>query len=397
MKGKWGRTERSETPGREALNRKERAWRIGRPILILAISLVIVFAIASFGYQYVMNHFIRPVDASDTTPVTVEIKRGSSTSAIADALYQSELIRNKAMFKIYVDFTGQGGKLRSGTYVFTRDMEIEDIVDILIKGDGKVQESIKFTLTEGMTVEAMAQSLVDQGVLSSGSRFVELCKSATNFRTSNELIAAIPEEAIENGRRIAMEGYLFPDTYEVYVGSTEETIINRMITRFYGIITEEYLLRAAEMDMTIDEVVILASLIEKEAKTADFKKVSAVFHNRLNSDMMLQSDAAIKYMLGSNKLVFSSEELKTDSPYNTHLYKGLPVGPICNPGKAAIEAALWPDETMIQDKYLYFCLKEPNSGELVFARTLEEHNQNVAQYRTLWEQADAASGTAVNP
>lgn len=196
-----------------------------------------------------------------------------------------------------------------------------------------------------MTVEAMAQSLVDQGVLSSGSRFVELCKSATNFRTSNELIAAIPEEAIENGRRIAMEGYLFPDTYEVYVGSTEETIINRMITRFYGIITEEYLLRAAEMDMTIDEVVILASLIEKEAKTADFKKVSAVFHNRLNSDMMLQSDAAIKYMLGSNKLVFSSEELKTDSPYNTHLYKGLPVGPICNPGKAAIEAALWPDET----------------------------------------------------
>lgn len=397
MKGKWGRMERSETSSREALNRKERAWRIGRPVLILAISLVIVFAIASFGYQYVMNHFIRPVDASDTTPVTVEIKRGSSTSAIADALYQSELIRNKAVFKIYVDFTGQGGKLRSGTYVFTRDMEIEDIVDILIKGDGKVQESIKFTLTEGMTVEAMAQSLVDQGVLSSGSRFVELCKSATNFRTSNELIAAIPEEAIENGRRIAMEGYLFPDTYEVYVGSTEETIINRMITRFYGIITEEYLLRAAEMDMTIDEVVILASLIEKEAKTADFKKVSAVFHNRLNSDMMLQSDAAIKYMLGSNKLVFSSEELKTDSPYNTHLYKGLPVGPICNPGKAAIEAALWPDETMIQDKYLYFCLKEPNSGELVFARTLEEHNQNVAQYRTLWEQADAASGTAVNP
>ena len=397
MKGKWGRMERSETSSREALNRKERAWRIGRPVLILAISLVIVFAIASFGYQYVMNHFIRPVDASDTTPVTVEIKRGSSTSAIADALYQSELIRNKAVFKIYVDFTGQGGKLRSGTYVFTRDMEIEDIVDILIKGDGKVQESIKFTLTEGMTVEAMAQSLVDQGVLSSGSRFVELCKSATNFRTSNELIAAIPEEAIENGRRIAMEGYLFPDTYEVYVGSTEETIINRMITRFYGIITEEYLLRAAEMDMTIDEVVILASLIEKEAKTADFKKVSAVFHNRLNSDMMLQSDAAVKYMLGSNKLVFSSEEIKTDSPYNTHLYKGLPVGPICNPGKAAIEAALWPDETMIQDKYLYFCLKEPNSGELVFARTLEEHNQNVAQYRTLWEQADAASGTAVNP
>lgn len=160
---------------------------MGRPILILAISLVIVFAIASFGYQYVMNHFIRPVDASDTTPVTVEIKRGSSTSAIADALYQSELIRNKAMFKIYVDFTGQGGKLRSGTYVFTRDMEIEDIVDILIKGDGKVQESIKFTLTEGMTVEAMAQSLVDQGVLSSGSRFVELCKSATTSAPATSL------------------------------------------------------------------------------------------------------------------------------------------------------------------------------------------------------------------
>ena len=142
--------------------------------------------------------------------------------------------------------------------------------------------------------------------------------------------------------------------------------------------------------MTIDEVITLASIIEKEAKTADFAKVSAVFHNRIDRDQRLESCATIQYFKNERKLVWTTEELREDSPYNTYLYSGLPVGPICNPSKNAIEAALYPDEQMMEEGYLFFCLGDPDTGELLFAKTLEEHERNKAEYEPLWEAHDAA-------
>lgn len=377
---------------------QSKAWRALRPAAIFLLSAALVAIVVLSGYNFLMNHFYRPVDPQNTAPVTVEIKGGSSVSAIARVLYdeqedgepgENQLIRNKAVFKVFVDFMGLGSKLRSGSYTMDRTMTIPQIVEQLAAGDGKIQQVIKFTLTEGMTVEAMAQSLVEQGVLKSAERFLELCKTRKGL-TGNELIS-IPEDTAAE-RKYALEGYLFPDTYEVYAGSSEESVINRLTNRFYGILSEDYILRAEELNMTIDQVVTLASLIEKEAKSADFTKVSAVFHNRLDAGMPLQSDATIQYLLGEKKLVFTSDELATESPYNTYKNTGLPLGPICNPGRAAIEAALYPDEAYRRGKYLYFCLKEPESGELAFAKTLEEHNENIARYRALWVEADQKQG-----
>ena len=144
--------------------------------------------------------------------------------------------------------------------------------------------------------------------------------------------------------------------------------------------------------MTVDEVITLASLIQKEAKEKDFAKVSAVFHNRLKTNSTLGSDVTVQYVLNSKKLNLSTEDIEVDSPYNTYKYPGLPPGPICNPGRAAIEATLWPDEDYIEQNMLYFCLADPNTNELVFAKTLEEHNQNVEKYRPLWEAYDAENG-----
>ena len=139
--------------------------------------------------------------------------------------------------------------------------------------------------------------------------------------------------------------------------------------------------------MTLDEVITLASLIEKEAQLPDdFAKVSAVFHNRLKNNMPLQSCASLSYILKEKKYTFSELELSVDSEYNTYQNTGLPVGPICNPGKAAIEAALYPNESYLNDGYLYFCngnLKVSN--ELVYAKTYEEHNKNVETYKQYWE------------
>lgn len=144
--------------------------------------------------------------------------------------------------------------------------------------------------------------------------------------------------------------------------------------------------------MTMDDVLTLASMIEREAKTADFAKVSAVFHNRLAQDMTLGSDVTIKYYLNSEKMALTDSDLSVESAYNTYRNKGLPVGPICNPSTDAIVAALYPDEQYRQQGYLYFCSKDPNSGELYFSKTLEEHEAAVAQYRPLWIEYDESRG-----
>ena len=144
--------------------------------------------------------------------------------------------------------------------------------------------------------------------------------------------------------------------------------------------------------MTMDEVFTLASMIEKEAKTADFAKVSAVFHNRLKAGMTLGSDVTVKYASGSQKMYLNDNDLAVDSPYNTYTHKGLPVGPVCNPSMDAIVAALYPDEQYVAQKYLYFCSTDPASGELHFSKTLEEHNAAVAMYRPLWEEYDKSRG-----
>ncbi len=193
-------------------------------------------------------------------------------------------------------------------------------------------------------------------------------------------------------RKVPLEGYLFPDTYLVYRDADTQSIVNKFLQRFQQIYTPEYEARASELNMTTDEVITLASLIQMEAKTGDFKKVSAVFHNRLKANMKLGSDVTVQYVLGKKKLNLTSEDTAVDSPYNTYKYTGLPVGPICNPGKDAIEAALWPDEDFISQNILYFCLADPETNELVYARTLEEHNQNVEKYRPLWEAYDKKHG-----
>ena len=142
----------------------------------------------------------------------------------------------------------------------------------------------------------------------------------------------------------------------------------------------------------MDQVLTLASLIEKEAKESDFARVSAVFRNRLRAGMKLQSDVTIHYITGVRRMSLTQEELNLASPYNTYLNAGLPVGPVCNPSAAAIKAALYPDETLVAEKYLYFCAKEPESGELYFSRTLEEHERAVAVYAPLWQKFDQDRG-----
>ncbi|MBR5804538.1 MAG: endolytic transglycosylase MltG [Clostridia bacterium] len=366
-----------------------RIWKSIRPFCVVVVSVLVVYLISVFSVRYFLSNYINPVDVHDATPIEVVIPESASASRIAQILYNARgedekgLITNTAVFKVYVDFIGKASSLQAGTYILSRNMTLKQIVDVICEGNGQ-KEVVKFTIPEGYTVLDIAKTLLDKNLIPDESKFLSLCES----REANEsfsFIAQLPESA-EKSRTFIMEGYLFPDTYEVYADGSVQAIIIKFVNRFNDVFTEDYLLRAEELGMTVDEVVTLASLIEREAKNADdFGKVSAVFHNRLKEGMKLQSCASLSYILGINKYTFSSSEMETDSLYNTYKYEGLPVGPICNPGETAIRAALYPNQEYLDDGYLYFCNGNISlSSDLVFAKTYEEHQKNVELYQAYW-------------
>ena len=367
--------------------RREKVWRILRPIVAALLSLGLV-ALAMIGaIRYVLSHFVYPVDAEDNTPIQVEIPAGASASRIAFLLYNARgqdepgLIVSTASFKVYVDFTGKANALKAGTYVLSRNMTIPEIVNILCAGN-EGRRVTRFTIPEGYTADQIAQALYEAGMLEEQEGFLALCKDGT-------LLSVGYLDPLQNpsDRRYALEGYLFPDTYEVYEDAAAADILKKMLNRFAVVFTEEDAERARALNLTTDQAITLASMIEKEAAAdEDFARVSAVFHNRLRQGMPLESCATLSYALGVKKYTFTDTELATVSPYNTYRNKGLPVGPICNPGRAAIQAALYPSEEYLSEGYLYFCNMNPKqTNRLVFSKTYEEHRSNVVKYSPFWE------------
>ncbi|MGN0991168.1 MAG: endolytic transglycosylase MltG [Candidatus Ventricola sp.] len=365
-------------------------WRILRPALVFLASFVIVCGLVYTGYRKIDAMFFAPIDAKDTTVVEFEVASGSSLSTVARNLEEAGLIHNHSVFKYMADFMGMGQKIQSGDYELTRAMSATDILDELISGDGKPLTA-RITIIPGWTVEDIADYLVESKILKNTDEFLSLCAAGETY-SGYYFIEDMLGTDDSDQRIYALEGYLSPNTYEIYTSSSADTIIKRLLSQTEAAYSLSYDERAQELGMTMDEVFTLASMIEKEAKTADFAKVSAVFHNRLKRGMTLGSDVTVKYASGSEKMVLSGSDLSVESPYNTYTRKGLPVGPICNPSMDAVVAALYPDEQYLAQKYLYFCSKDPDSGELYFSKTQAEHDAAVAMYRPLWEEYDRRRG-----
>lgn len=369
-------------------SKDSRLWAFLRPIVIFAIAALIVWILVDRIATEVRTRFFEPVNASDRTAIEVVIPKGASLSQISDILFDNDLIRNKQVFKFYTDFTDNASKLKAGTYTLSRSMNYDDIIYEL-RQSVDVAPTTVVTLPEGLTILSFAD-LLTNGDVTDSLLYQQLCQSGAGM--------PLPDAILESGvdiadRRYALEGYLFPDTYEFYRQSSPEDVVQKQLARFDEVITEEHKERAEELGMTFDEVVTMASLIEKEAKAPQFAQVAAVFHNRLQEEMPLQSDASVSYGLGiTNRINLTTEELETDTPYNTYTNTGLPIGPIGNPGLAAIEAVLYPDKELMDNEYLYFALTDPETGVLAFSRTLEEHNAVVEQWRGAWEAWDAQGG-----
>lgn len=361
-------------------------WHLLRPILIFLCSALVIVGLVSTFWGRVSSAVIDPVDKQDTREVTFVIESGDSLTRVANRLEQEHLIRNRSVFKYYADFMGFGQKIQAGEYTLTRAMTIDQIANRLTQGDGKpIVRTI--TVIPGWTVENISAYLVEQNAISDAAIFLSKAKSGAEY-SAYYYVSDVLRSPDAARRRYVLEGYLAADTYEVFTNATEDDIIRKLLSQTEAVFPDTHHARAEELNMSMDEVLTLASLIEKEAKTADFARVSAVFHNRLNTDMTLGSDVTIKYVLGVKRMVLSQADLDIDSPFNTYQNKGLPPGPICAPSPKAIEAALYPDESFLAEKYLYFCSKNPDTGELHFSRTLAEHEQAVKVYLPLWEAFD---------
>ena len=365
-------------------------WTALRPLLLALCVAVVVAGVVMGGWNWVNRSFFAPVDAEDRDEITFVVSSGSSLTRVANNLEEAGLIHNRTVFKYVADFLGYGQKIQSGEYKVNRAMSMQQIMELLTTGDGNpITRNI--TIIPGWTVRDIAAYLKEQKAIENEADFLAMCQSGTAF-SAYYYIADVLASPNAASRLFALEGYLAPDTYEIYVSATPEDILRKLLSQTEAVFTEEYHARAEALGMTMDQVITMASMIEKEAKNPDFAKVSAVFHNRLKKNMTLGSDVTVKYASGVKRMALTESDLQVASPYNTYLVKGLPLGPICSPSPAAIRAALYPDEQYVQDEYLYFCSKDPNTGELHFSRTLQEHELAVSIYAPLWQAYDREKG-----
>lgn len=365
-------------------------WRLIRPLMVGLVSVIIVLGLLGSGWNAIYGNFLAPTDVSDRTDVAFAVESGQSLTKVANNLEAAGLIRNRSVFKYYCDFAGMGQKIQAGNYVLNRTMTMAEIADQLTRGDGNpIVRNI--TLIPGWTIEDFADKLYTDGVITDKEGFLALCRTGESFNDYYYINTVLSTKDVGQ-RKYVLEGYLSPNTYEVYTDATNEDIIRKLLSQTENAFPADAQDRAEEMGYTMDQMLSLASMIEKEAKAEDMAKVSAVFHNRLKAGMKLQSDVTIHYITGVLKMSLDNSDLALNSPYNTYQVTGLPLGPVCNPSEEAINAALYPDETYVAENYLYFCAKDPESGELHFSKTLREHEQAVAIYAPLWQKYDEERG-----
>ncbi|OEF99233.1 hypothetical protein BHF71_09585 [Vulcanibacillus modesticaldus] len=329
--------------------------------------LFIIFGLIIISFtSFFVSYQIQAVNPTEKEKFTVTIPQGSSTSEIAEILKKEQLIKNKLFFKSYVNYLGYDMQLKAGYYELSRSMNLTQIIKIIAKGNNKI-DSVRFTIPEGYTVEQIAARLAQQGLVQQ-DKFIQLAKDGDFDYT---FIKQIPDN---KDIKYRLEGYLFPNTYEVKKGATEREIINLMLEQFAKEWDPSWDKLIADKQLTIHQIVTIASIIEREVMVEKERPiVSGVIYNRLNKNWKLQIDATIQYILGKQKERLMYADLEVDNPYNTYLNNGLPPGPISNPGLSSIKAALFPEN----NDYFFYVTKKNNTGEHYFATTYNEHLRNI--------------------
>lgn len=323
------------------------------------ISLIIsLFLLAVF--IYVCFEIYMPLNPTSHETITYTAQKGMGDDEIAKELEKVGVIRSSWFFRFYVVASFQHSSLQAGRYNLSSRMSIYQIVKKMAQGN-----VIKDTLVilEGWDIRDIGKYLETKNI----------CSQADFIKAANKDYSSEFEFLKDKPKDISLEGYLFPDTYQTSGVESCDDIVLSMLSNFDKKLTPVLRAETIKQGKTITEIITMASIIEKEVgKTADKKIVSGIFWKRISIGMALQSCATINYITGKSDPGALLKDIKIDSPYNTYMYKGLPVGPICSPGIGSIEAALSPTKT----NYLFFL----SNGKTIYSRTAEEHAANKAKY-----------------
>ncbi|MDF2925033.1 MAG: mltG [Paenibacillaceae bacterium] len=346
--------------------KKRSRWKIA---LAVAASVVFVVLAAGGAAVYYAYRSLQPLAAGESKEIV--IPAGTGSAGIADILEQEGIIRNKLAYTMYLRYQQQGDRFQAGRYEMKPGMTLDEITDKMNQGDVIKEEMMRYTIPEGFTVVQIAEKLAAEGLIDKDA-FLALANEEKEWPVA--WTGTIPKDG---NLRSRLEGYMFPETYEMKKGSTEQDILLRMLSEWDK--KKEQLAgweqALAERKLTLHEVLTVASLIEREVVVDEERPVVAgVIYNRLDKKMPLQIDATIQYLFDKPKERLFEKDLQIESPYNTYLHTGLPPGPIANPGLASIKAALWPATT----QYFFYVTKKDGTGAHLFAETFEEHKKNNA-------------------
>jgi len=342
----------------------------------LGLFLIFLFSILIFQGIYLPKTSFAPEKP-------FQIQKGQGFLEISKNLEREGLIKNKIYFNLYVFFTGNYKKFQTGEYLLSESMNIAQITKKLVSGE-TIKE--KITIIEGWNLRDIGWYFENKGLAQAEELFEIVGFPLVDYSKVTDLPE--PEDFStdfdflkDKPKNVSLEGYLFPDTYYIRRQKTREEkgeigdIVRKMLKNFDRKLNQDLKEEIERQGKTIFEIVTMASMLEKEVRTLEDKKlVSGILWKRLENQIPLQVDATITYITGKKTVKVSKEETKIDSPYNTYKYKGLPLGPICNPGLESIIAAIYPKKS----EYWYY-LSIP-SGETIFSQTLQEHNLAKVKY-----------------
>lgn len=335
---------------------------------------LLMLALAGAGTALYAGYALKPPAAGGTVRITIPLGYGSGQ--IAKLLEQNGLIRDATVFRYYLIYKKEGSRFQAGEYEMKRGMSIDDIIAMLNEGNTVPEETIRLLVPEGFTVEQIADKLAQLPGMGR-EEFLALVRDKQSF-AALPWVSDIPDDS---RLKYPLEGYLFPETYELKQGSTTMDAAMRMVNeleRKLATLPPDWTSRLKESGLSFHQMLTVASLIEREAVLDEERPlVASVIYNRLKAGMRLQIDATVQYALDKPKERLYEKDLQVDSPYNTYRIDGLPPGPIASPSLKSIEAALYPADT----KYLYYSAKNDGTQAHNFAETYEQHLKNVADMR----------------
>lgn len=323
-------------------------------IRIFNIAVIILFAV-------ILTDFFGIIGSKNNISITID--EGDGISAISRKFQDNKIIISKSLFNIYCKIGDSDILIKPGEISVNSSMSYPD----LIKAIEKISDSgYSITIPEGFETREIADRLYFNDIIKDETEFFSALKNYS---------FTLDDGTVISGEKNSLNGFLFPDTYNFYKSADSKNVIETMTNNFKKHWSNEYTKQAKKLNMTVEEAVILASIIEREGNNNDdFKLVSSVFHNRLKKNMKLESCATVQYILSERKPVLSIADTKIQSPYNTYLNEGLPPTAIASPGLMAIEAALYPEDS----DYLFFFTDK--NGITHFSKTLDEHNNLINKY-----------------